>query len=973
MPLSLEAQLEARVLMMSTNNILSPADGKPVIVPSQDIILGLHYQSMIIDGEPGEGQHFSGQAEAELAAFAGQITPQSKIHVRIDTFDEEGKPVVRRYETSLGRVRLGALLPRNPAIRFDIVNRELRKTEVRQLIDTVYRHCGQKETVIICDRMMQLGFAEACRAGISVGMGDMVIPGEKERLVRETQVQIEKIEKQYREHLITETDKYNRAVEAWTRCTDDISDAVQREVAVPVVDSESGRRTPNSVYMMMHSGARGSRDQLKQIAGMRGLMSKPSGEIIDTPILANFMEGLSVREYFYSTHGARKGQTDTALKTARSGYLTRRLVYLAQSCIVKERDCGTEVGIDIDAVVPGERNPASYSSRLLGRIAAADVVDEASGETLARRNEMIEEEAARRIEEAGVPKARVRSALTCETPDGICSMCYGRDLARGELVNLGETVGIIAAQSIGEPGTQLTMRTFHSGGAAALSERTYLESPIDGRFEVADTRVVVDELGRPTVLGRGASLRIFDGHGRQYAEEALPQGARVVGGKVKGGVVGGEIEAGGRIAEWDPFNHVVIAEMDATVRYADLDRGLSYREQVDEATGGQRRMVVDWTGGAAAAERRVAGGSALTSLKPSLELVDSKGAVKKTADGAVARSLLAVGAMILVEDGEKVKAGKVLARVPRQSATTTDITGGLPRLEALFNVHGAKEGSKGIMSGVDGTVRFGPVRGNSRRLIVDPADPAEEPVEYAVPKDRHIAVLEGAKVKRGELLIDGDPAPQEILDVYGAEKGQLMLARYLIDESHKVYRAQGVEINDKHIEVIVRQMLRKVRITDAGETSLLEDERLDRAELDAVNRQAEEEGRRPALAEPVVRRYHDDMRRDTNSFIAEASFVETQRVLTRAAAEGEVDELEGLKENVVVGRLIPAGTGLVTRRIHREAARRDLEIEERRQSEREANMQRVAARQAARTADQAFGDAAKKAAGGQLDTGAPSA
>ena len=476
-PLSIEAQLESRVLMMSTNNILSPADGKPVIVPSQDIILGLYYLSIDLEGEPGEGIAFSGPAEAEHAAFAGRISIHSKIRVRIETFDENGRQVVRRCDTTLGRLRLAALLPKHPGVRFDLVNRALRKAEVRQLIDAVYRHCGQKETVIFCDRLMQLGFSSACAAGISVGMRDMVIPAEKQERVREARSQVEELERQYRDNLITETDKYNRAVEAWTRCTDQVADAVVRETSSPVLDAATGRRVPNSVYMMMHSGARGSRDQMKQIAGMRGLMSKPSGEIIDTPIEANFMEGLSVREYFYSTHGARKGQTDTALKTARSGYLTRRLVYLAHSCVVRETDCGTSDGIAIDSVIPGERHPVAFATRLLGRVAKADVVDEVAGETLVRAGEMIEEAQALRIEAAGIPRVDVRSPLTCESRNGVCAMCYGRDLARGEIVNLGETVGIIAAQSIGEPGTQLTMRTFHSGGTAAVAERTYLESP----------------------------------------------------------------------------------------------------------------------------------------------------------------------------------------------------------------------------------------------------------------------------------------------------------------------------------------------------------------------------------------------------------------------------------------------------------------------------------------------------------------
>ena len=957
-PLSIEAQLEARVLMMSTNNILSPADGKPVIVPSQDIILGLYYLSLELEGEPGEGMYFSGPAEAEHAAFAGRISPHSRIHVRVETFDEEGEPVVRRYDTTLGRVRLAAVLPKHPRISFDIVNRVLRKGEVRGLIDTVYRHCGQKETVIFCDQMMQLGFGIACQAGISVGMGDMVIPHEKGELVRETQTRVDELERQCRDHLITEADKYNRAVEAWTRCTDAISDAVVRETSTPVRSEESGRLVPNSVYMMMHSGARGSKDQMKQIAGMRGLMSKPSGEIIDTPILANFMEGLSVREYFYSTHGARKGQTDTALKTARSGYLTRRLVYLAHSCVVEEEDCGTTKGIDIDSVVPGERNPVPFSGRLLGRVCLEAVEDIAGGKTLVPAGGLIEERDAVRIEESGVPRVRVRSALTCESSQGVCVQCYGRDLARGELATIGEAVGIIAAQSIGEPGTQLTMRTFHSGGAVAVSERASLDSPVDGTFQIRDANVVVDKEGQALVVGRHAKIAIFDDHERECALESLPNGARLIAGITSAKKPEGKIQSGERVVEWDPYNHVVIAQRTGTVAYEHLEKGVSYREDIDEATGGQRRVVTEWIGNYGSSESIKE--TSRSELKPSLVLQDGRGSPLKLEglEGSVeARHLLSIGAMILVEDGEKVEAGRVLAQIPRRSATSTDITGGLPRLEALFNVHGSKEGSKAIIVRADGHVRFGPVRGNNRRLIVDPRDPSEEPIEYIVLKDRHISVGEGTFVRRGEYLIDGDPAPQDILDVYGEEEGQRRLARYLMDESHKIYRAQGVEINDKHIEVIVRQMLRKVKIIDPGDTHLLEDARVDRGTLAEINAEAIADGRQPAVGQPVVRRYFDELRRDTSSFIAEASFVETQRVLTRAASESEVDELLGLKENVMAGRLIPAGTGLMSRDIRRVAMSRDRKIEDDRRREREESQRRL---EVSRTAQAAFAADAEK-------------
>ena len=957
-PLSVEAQLEARVLMMSTNNILSPADGKPVIVPSQDIILGLYYLSLMLDGEPGEGMTFPGPAPAEHALFAGRISLHSRIFIRVETHDEDGQRIVKRYETTLGRVRIAKLLPDRPGIRFEFVNRQLRKAEVRQLIDLVYRHCGQKETVVFCDRLMQLGFSAACSAGISVGMRDMVIPDEKQRLVTETRSQIDELESQYRDNLITVKDKYDRVVEAWTRCTDAVADAVVRRTSVPAqvnVPGSNGepevvRQMPNSVYMMMHSGARGSRDQMKQIAGMRGLMSKPSGEIIETPIESNFMEGLTVREYFYSTHGARKGQTDTALKTARSGYLTRRLVYLAHSCVVREHDCGTSAGITIDAVVPGERHSVPFSTRILGRVAQVAVVDDVTGKTLVDAGKLIDERDAGAVEAAGVPRIRVRSPLTCESRDGVCAKCYGRDLARGEVVNIGETVGIIAAQSIGEPGTQLTMRTFHSGGAAAVSERASIEAAVEGSFEVLGASIVVDPQDRAVVAGSQARLAILDAYGRLQAVESIPYGARILAGEVVDGKASGAVEAGERIAEWDPYNHVIVAERDGRVKFDDLIPKLTYREDRDETSGAIRRIVIDWTGVPGSSQVLAKSKVRLSSLKPSLAIVDDQGEVLVHKDGVEVRSLLSVGAMILVEHGDEVRAGEVIARIPRESATSTDITGGLPRLEALFNVHGSKEGSRAIIARLDGRIRFGLVRGNNRRIIIEPDDPAEEPVEYTVPKDRHISVAEGGFIKKGDFLIDGDPAPQDILDVYGEEEGQRRLARYLIDESHKVYRAQGVEINDKHIEVIVRQMLRKVRIIDPGDTPLLEDERVDRGVLADINQDVIAAGGRPAEGHPVVRRYFDEMRRDTSSFIAEASFVETQRVLTRAAAEGEVDELLGLKENVVVGRLIPAGSGLVSRQILREAARKDREIEEEYAARRRENSRKIEAKREARQA-----------------------
>jgi DNA-directed RNA polymerase subunit beta' len=918
-PLSLEAQLEARVLMMSTNNILHPANGTPIIVPSQDIVLGLYYLSLMREGDVGEGKAFGEISEIEHALERKALSLHSKIRYRWNGLDEKGEAIQRWYDTTPGRVLLGQVLPRNAKTPFDVVNKLMTKREISNMIDTVYRHCGQKETVIFCDRVMALGFHHAFKAGISFGKDDMVVPASKWKMVEETQAAVKEYEQQQNDGLITPGEKYNKVVDAWSKCTDRIAEAMMKEISAVRKEADGKRDRPiNSIYMMAHSGARGSPAQMKQLAGMRGAMAKPSGEIIETPIISNFKEGLSVLEYFNSTHGARKGLADTALKTANSGYLTRRLVDVAQDCIITENDCGTTAGIKVRAIIDSGQVVASLAVRILGRTTAEDVRDPANGNLVVARNTLLGEEHVDAITNAGVQEVRIRSVLTCETKSGVCGFCYGRDLARGTPVNMGEAVGVIAAQSIGEPGTQLTMRTFHIGGAAQISEQSFIESNFDGKVEIRNRALVRNSEGELIAIARNMQVAVLDKDGSEHAVHRIQYGARV---KVDNGDM---IKRGQRIAEWDPYTRPIITEVDGVAAFEDLVEGQSMSETLDESTFIAKRIVTDWRTSARAAD-----------LRPAITIKGKDGKAKKLGRGGEARYLLAVDAIISVDPGAEVKAGDVIARISTESAKTRDITGGLPRVAELFEARKPKDAA--IIAEISGTVHFGKDYKNKRRLQIEPSEEGVEPVEHLIPKGKHIHLQDGDVVEKGDYLVDGNPAPHDILAVKGVED----LAAYLVNEIQEVYRLQGVQINDKHIEVIVRQMLQKVEVTDSGETELIHNEQVDRIEFEEINARAVEEGKRPAVAHPVLLGI-TKASLQTRSFISAASFQETTRVLTEAAVSGKHDTLDGLKENVIVGRLIPAGTGAVMNRLREVATRRDeLILAER---EREAAIAAEAAR-----------------------------
>ncbi|MES1985660.1 MAG: DNA-directed RNA polymerase subunit beta', partial [Pseudomonadota bacterium] len=893
-PLSLEAQLEARVLMMSTNNILSPANGKPIIVPSQDMVLGIYYLSMEREGEPGEGMMLSDMQEVHQALFAKAVTLHSKIITRVPQTDEAGKQYMKRFETTPGRMLLGETLPKSFKVPFDVINRLLTKKEIGDVIDQVYRHTGQKDTVLFADAIMALGFRHAFQAGISFGKDDMVIPDSKVGTVDETKAMVADYEQQYQDGLITQQEKYNKVIDAWSRCGDVVANAMMDEIRAQPKDA-NGRMAPiNSIYMMAHSGARGSQAQMKQLAGMRGLMAKPSGEIIETPIISNFKEGLTVLEYFNSTHGARKGLADTALKTANSGYLTRRLVDVSQDCVIIENDCGTERALEMRAIVQGGSTIASLGERILGRTTAEDIVDTKTGAVIIPTGTLLDEPMIVQIEAIGTQAVKIRSPLVCETKIGVCGKCYGRDLARGTPVNIGEAVGVIAAQSIGEPGTQLTMRTFHIGGAAQLNEQSNLEAVADGTMEYRDLRIIMDQRGRRVVLSRSGELAIVDMDGRERAVHRIPYGAYVMFDD------GHIVSKGDRMAEWDPFTMPVITENPGIVKYVDLVEGKTLTEQADEATGISQRVVTEYRAATKSKE----------DLRPRLTLLDE-------ASGEAGRYMLAPGATLSVEDGAHVQGGDVLARVSREAAKTRDITGGLPRVAELFEARKPKENA--IIAKVSGRVVFGKDYKAKRKIGIQPDDGGEV-VEYLVPKSKVIDVQEGDYVKRGDNLIGGSPDPHDILEVLGIEP----LAEYLVSEIQEVYRLQGVKINDKHIETIVRQMLQKVEITDGGETTLLAGEQVDAEEMHEINAKLSA-GQQPAVGKPVLLGI-TKASLQTRSFISAASFQETTRVLTEAAVQGKKDTLIGLKENVIVGRLIPAGTGAGMNRLRVAASSRDAAL-----------------------------------------------
>ena len=893
-PLSVEAQLEARVLMMSTNNILSPANGKPIIVPSQDIVLGLYYLSLETPEfratPEQEAPAFGTIGELEHALAAKRIQMHDKIRARVMVKETEGDPVRRIIVTTPGRMLIGQILPLHPNVPFALINKQLTKKNVSDVIDAVYRHCGQKECVIFADRLMGLGFSNAAKAGLSFGKNDLIIPKEKPELILKTQNEVKEFEQQYQDGLITAGERYNKVVDAWSRCTDSVAAAMMKEIS----KQEIGTPT-NSVWMMSHSGARGSPAQMRQLAGMRGLMAKPSGEIIEQPIIANFKEGLSVLEYFNSTHGARKGLADTALKTANSGYLTRRLVDVAQDSIIVEEDCGTEKGLTVRAVMDGGETVSSLSERILGRTSAEDVIDPATGKIIIKNNTLIEEEEADLIEKSGVEAVKIRSVLTCEAAVGCCGHCYGRDLARGTPVNAGEAVGVIAAQSIGEPGTQLTMRTFHIGGAAQRgAEQSSVEASHDGTVQVRNRNVVVNSSGVPVVMSRNCEIVLQDANHRERARFRVPYGARLLTDD------GNTVTRGQKLAEWDPYTLPIITERNGIIEFADVMEGVTLVERMDEVTGLTSKVVVDYKQATKAVD-----------LRPRMLLKDAKGDVVKLPNGAEARYFLSPDSILSVENGATVAAGDVLARIPREGSKTRDITGGLPRVAELFEARRPKDHA--IIAEIDGRVEFGKDYKAKRRIIVKNDETGEE-TEYLVPKGKHVSVQEGDFVRLGDPLVDGPRVPHDILRVLGVEA----LSDYLVNEIQDVYRLQGVKINDKHIEVIVRQMLQKVEITDPGDTTFLTGEQIDRSEFDLENEKRIAAGERVAVAMPVLQGI-TKASLQTHSFISAASFQETTRVLTEAATAGKMDQLQGLKENVIVGRLIPAGTGSVMNRLRQVA------------------------------------------------------
>jgi len=897
-PLSLEAQLEARVLMMSTNNILSPANGKPIIVPSQDIVLGIYYLSLETPefraADDAKAHAYGTIGEIEHALAARIIGLHDKIRARFHTVDAEGKPVVQKVITTPGRMIIAQVLPKSPAIPFSLINRQLTKKNVSDVIDAVYRHCGQKECVIFADRLMAIGFANAAKAGLSFGKDDMIIPATKKDMIAKTQGEVKEFEQQYQDGLITAGERYNKVVDAWSRCTDEVAQAMMKEISKQEIGSPT-----NSVWMMSHSGARGSPAQMRQLAGMRGLMAKPSGEIIEQPIIANFKEGLSVLEYFNSTHGARKGLADTALKTANSGYLTRRLVDVAQDCIIFELDCGTDRGLQVRAVMDGGDVVASLSERILGRTTGEDVHDPVTNAVLVPANTLIEETHAEIIEKAMVEEIKIRSVLTCEAKIGVCGACYGRDLARGTPVNVGEAVGVIAAQSIGEPGTQLTMRTFHIGGAATRgAEVSAVEASHDGIVQIRNRAVVQNSQGFSIVMSRNLELVLTDEKGRERARFRVPYGAKLLCEE------GATVTRLQKLAEWDPYTLPIITESAGRVEYLDLIENVTLVEKMDEVTGLTSKVVVDYKQNARGVD-----------LRPRLQLKDSNGEVLRLPNNTDARYFLSPDSILSVENGQEIAAGDVLARIPREGSKTRDITGGLPRVAELFEARRPKDHA--IIAETDGRVEFGKDYKAKRRVIVKNDETGEE-TEYLVPKGKHVSVQEGDFVRRGDPLVDGPRVPHDILKVLGVPA----LSDYLVNEIQDVYRLQGVKINDKHIEVIVRQMLQKVEITEPGDTIFLAGEQVDRVDFDYENRKAMAAGDRTAVGVPVLQGI-TKASLQTHSFISAASFQETTRVLTEAATAGKVDTLVGLKENVIVGRLIPAGTDAVMNRLRGIAAGRD--------------------------------------------------
>ena len=891
-PLSLEAQLEARALMLSSNNILSPANGDPIIVPSQDVVLGLYFMTRERVNARGEGTLFTDVAEVHRAYENRVADLQARCKVRLVEYvrGEDGGLTPRRrlVDTTVGRALLFEILPKG--LSFDLLNQDMTKKAISRTINECYRALGLKETVVFADQLMYTGFRYATRAGVSIGVDDMVVPEQKQRILGAAEHEVKEIQEQYASGLVTNGERYNKVVDIWSRTNDQVAKAMMDKLGSEEVTDSAGARVRqksfNSIYMMSDSGARGSPAQIRQLAGMRGLMAKPDGSIIETPITANFREGLNVLQYFISTHGARKGLADTALKTANSGYLTRRLVDVAQDLVVTEPDCGTEHGLSMMPIVEGGDVVEGLGERVLGRVTARDVYRPGSDEVLVEAGQLLDEHLVRRIEQAGVDQVMVRSPITCATRYGVCAQCYGRDLARGHRINIGEAVGVIAAQSIGEPGTQLTMRTFHIGGAASrAAAQSNVEVKGKGTIRFHNLKSVRHDKGHLVAVSRSGEVGVIDDFGRERERYRVPYGSTIT---IK---EGDAVQPGQIIATWDPHTHPVVTEVAGFIRFQDFIDGITVSSQVDEITGLSSTVVMD-------PKQRGAGGK---DLRPVIKLVNAKGKEVCFANTDIpAVYALPPGALVSLVDGAQVSVGDVIARIPQESSKTRDITGGLPRVADLFEARKPKDSA--ILAEYSGTVSFGKETKGKRRLII--TDDQGEKHEELIPKWRHLTVFEGEHVERGEVIADGEPNPHDILRLQGVEP----LANYLVREIQDVYRLQGVKINDKHIEVIIRQMLRKVEVVETGETAFLRGEQMDRARVLEANEKVTKEGKLPAIVDPILLGI-TKASLATESFISAASFQETTRVLTEAAVRGMKDDLRGLKENVIVGRLIPAGTG----------------------------------------------------------------
>jgi len=910
-PLSLEAQMEARTLMLASNNVLSPANGQPIIVPSQDIVLGLYYATREKINGKGEGMYFADTNEIERAMAAGQLDIHSRISVRLKQYEPaavDGEFIEKmvRVETTAGRALLSKILPKG--LPFKAIDRALKKKEISRLIDESFRRCGLKETVVFADKLMQNGYALATRAGISFCSDDMRVPAKKYEIIAAAEAEVKEIETQYTNGLVTQGERYNKVVDIWGRTGDQVAKVMMDELGHEETVDRHGKKVKqdsfNSIYMMADSGARGSAAQIRQLAGMRGLMAKPDGSIIETPITTNFREGLNVLQYFISTHGARKGLADTALKTANSGYLTRRLVDVTQDLVITEDDCGTKNGFAVKALVEGGEVIEPLRERILGRVTGEDLVDPETQETVIFSGTMLDEDLVDLIDKLGIDEVKVRTPLTCETRYGLCAKCYGRDLGRGSMVNAGESVGVIAAQSIGEPGTQLTMRTFHVGGAAsraAVASQVESKSAGTVRF-TATMRYVTSAKGEKVVISRSGEVLIADDHGRERERHKVPYGAMLA---VDDGKA---VKAGAKLATWDPHTRPIVTEYAGTVRFENVEEGVTVAKQVDDVTGLSTLVVIDHKRGGKAATKGV---------RPVVKLLDENGQeVRVTGSDHTVSIAFQVGSIISVLDGQQVGVGDVLARMPQESAKTRDITGGLPRVAELFEARTPKDAS--VLAEYTGTISFGKDTKGKQRLVITDLDGEQH--EFLISKDKHVLVHDGQVVNKGEKIVEGEPDPHDILRLQGVEA----LARYITDEVQDVYRLQGVKINDKHIEVIVRQMLRRLTIVEPGDSKFIKSEQVERAELLAENDRMIAAGKLPATFEHMLLGI-TKASLSTDSFISAASFQETTRVLTEAAIMGKRDELRGLKENVIVGRLIPAGTGLAYHRARKaQAAGEDI-------------------------------------------------